>query len=47
VEALDRDLETVTPQKAKTTQERERRIIKIIKHNFGKDTLLPENFNYI
>ena len=41
-EALDRYLETVTPQKAKTTQERERRIIKILKQHLGKDSLLPD-----
>ena len=40
--ALDQYLETVTVQKAPTTQEREKRIIKIIKQKFGKDTLLPD-----
>lgn len=30
------------PQKALTTQERERRIAKILKENFGRNTLLPE-----
>ena len=41
-ETLDRYLETVTPQKSKTTQERERRIIKILKQHLGKDTFLPD-----
>ena len=41
-EALDRYLETVTPRKAKTTQERERRLIKILKQHLGKDTFLPD-----
>ena len=40
--ALDQYLETVTVQKARTTQEREKRIIKILKQKFGKDTLLPD-----
>ncbi len=41
-EALERYLETVTLQKAQTTQERERRIIKILKQKLGKDLLLPD-----
>ncbi len=41
-EALNRYLETVTPQKSKTTQERERRIVKLLKQKLGKDTLLPD-----
>lgn len=41
-EALDRYLETVTTQKAQTTQERERRLAKILKQHLGGNTLLPE-----
>lgn len=41
-EAMKRYLATVTVKKAKTTQERERRIVNILKKNFGKDTLLPD-----
>ena len=40
--ALDRYLETVTTQKAKTTQEREKRLAKILKKHLGEDTLLPD-----
>lgn len=40
--AMERYLATVTTKKAKTTQERERRIAKILKNNLGKDTLLPD-----
>ncbi len=41
-DALDKYLKTVTPQKALTTQERERRIAKILKENFGRNALLPD-----
>lgn len=41
-EAFDRYLETVTSQKALTTQERERRIAKLLKEKFGRNTLLPD-----
>ena len=40
--AMKRYLATVTVKKAKTTQERERRIAKILKKNLGQDTLLPD-----
>lgn len=39
---MEKYLKTVTPQKALTTQERERRIAKLLKENFGRDTLLPD-----
>ena len=41
-EAFDRYLETVTSQKALTTQERERRIAKLLKEKLGRNTLLPD-----
>jgi len=41
-EALDRYLATVTIQKARTTQEREQGIVKILKKHLGEDTLLPD-----
>ena len=41
-EAFARYLDTVTSQKALTTQERERRIVKILKEKLGKDTLLSD-----
>jgi len=41
-DVLTRYLETVTIKKARTTQERERRIAKVLKLNIGGDTLLPD-----
>jgi integrase len=41
-DALDRYIETVTSQKALTTQEREKRIAKILKEKLGRNTLLPD-----
>ncbi len=41
-DALDRYLHTVTLQKAQTTQERERRISKILLDKLGRNTLLPD-----
>lgn len=41
-EALDRYLDSVTIQKASTTQERERWIITILKRHLGEDILLPD-----
>lgn len=41
-EALERYLNTVTIQKARTTQERERECVKNLKKYLGGDTLLPD-----
>jgi integrase len=41
-DALDRYIETITSQKALTTQEREKRIAKILKEKLGRNTLLPD-----
>ena len=41
-EALDRYLDTVTTQKARTTQERERGIARNLKKYIGENTLLPD-----
>lgn len=41
-DALDRYIETVTSQKALTTQEREKRIAKILKEKLGRNILLPD-----
>lgn len=41
-DALDRYIETVTSQKALTTQEQEKRIAKILKEKLGRNTLLPD-----
>lgn len=41
-EALTRYIETVTTKKANTTQERERRLAKVLKLHLGSDTLIPD-----
>ena len=41
-DALTRYLETVTTKKASTTQERERRLAKVLKIHLGENTLLPD-----
>ena len=41
-DAFTRYLETVTIKKARTTQERERRLAKVLKLHLGAETLLPD-----
>lgn len=41
-EAFNRYLDTVTTRKAKTTQERERRLAKVLQLHLGTETLLPD-----